>query len=172
MNKLLIISFIIFCMLSNSHASSIRKCRQTDGSILFTNKPCPIATRSFSSVFNNNRNRKVPPFRQANYVRLQNTMIQAKTADVMEQRAQVLIDKAVSLARQGKINNAYDMVAASYAKLSAKLKDKRWKGQPIEEYTLNIQGLFEEVLISQSTISSANTLEAIVQTAWNNYHAK
>ena len=170
MKKQLFLGFIIFtCLIQASYASSFWKCRQSDGTIVYTNKVCSIATRSYTSVFNRNRNRKPPPFRQANFVRLQNSMVNAKSADNMEERAQVIIDKALSLAQKGRMNNAYDMVAASYAKLSEQLKDKRWKGQPIDDYALKIQDLFEEVLISQSTTSTSVDLEAIVQAAWKNY---
>ena len=168
MKQQIAIFFIIFSLVPIAYASSIRKCRQSDGSLLFTNKPCPMATRSFSKVYS--KKRKVPPFRQANFVRLQKTMIQAKSAEIMELRAQVIMDKALSLAKQGRMNNAYDMVAASYAKLSTDIKNRHWNDQPISHYSLKIRGLFEEVLISQSTTSTAIVMENIVQAAWKNYH--
>ena len=171
MNKPIIIGFIIFtCFIQASYAASFWKCRQSDGTVIYTNKTCSSIARPSSNVFNKSKNRKVPPFRQANFVRLQNSMINASSAKKMEQRAQIIIDKALTLAQKGRINNAYDMVAASYAKLSKQLKDKRWKDQPIEGYALKMQSLFEEVLISQSTTTKPVELELIVQTAWENYH--
>ena len=170
MNRYKIISFIVLISLVNiSYASSIRKCRQSDGTILFTNKPCAIATRSFTSLYNEKKYRKPAPFRQASFVRLQKTMIQAESADKMQQRARVIMDKALTIAKNGHINNAYDIVASSYAKLSERLKNRHWKGQIIESYSLRTQRLFEEVLISQSTTSTFVAMEIIVQAAWNNY---
>jgi len=170
MNSHKILLLIILISLVNiSYASSIRKCRQSDGTILFTNKPCSIATRSFSSLYNKNRYRKQPPFRQASFVRLQKTMIQAKSAENMENHARIIMDKALTIAKNGHMNNAYDIVASSYAKLSEQLKNKRWKGQKIEVYSLRTRRLFEEVLISQSTTSTFVAMEIIVQVAWNNY---
>ncbi|MCU7836265.1 MAG: hypothetical protein KZQ83_13570 [gamma proteobacterium symbiont of Taylorina sp.] len=173
--QLFLFIFITFMSLSSTvYSASIRQCRQADGTILFTNKSCSIAKRSFPVVFNNayiNKTayRKKPPFRHSNFIRLQNKMINARTAESMEEHARTIMDSILSYTKNGQINKAYDMVASSYAKISVHLKKKQWEQQAIAEHIVKIQGLFEEVLISQPTISTAIAFNDVVQTAWENY---
>ena len=98
-------------------------------------------------------------------------MLAAQTLQEMEKYAQTIIGKVRTSAQDGKIKAAYDMVAATYAKISKDLKKSRWEGQSVAEYTLKIQSLFEEIMITQSTISTATELNQVIQTAWENYQA-
>jgi len=64
------------------------------------------------------------------------------------------------------------MVASSYAKLSVYVKQKKIKSQSVEKSTIRIRRLFEEILISQPTISTITAFNQVVKTAWGNYYQK
>ena len=183
MNKQLLIIFFIFYIVisSNASASTISRCIQPDGTIEFTNKGCSKAnslhsknsfarnfTQSHISTFKKKKSKKAS-FNTSGFIHLQNKMIKAQTLSEMEKHAQTITDKIRSSAQQGKINTAFNMVAATYAKLSKYLKKRQWEGQSVAGYTHKIRTLFEEILITQSTISTAEELNRVIQTAWKNY---
>jgi len=175
----LLTSFLVLSM-NSSYAASIRKCRQSDGTLVFTNKPCAIATRSRPSVYNktftnksfSRQYRKQAPFRQKAFVQLQKKMITADSIEKMEEHSQEIINKTITYTKKGKLNTAYNMIAASYARLSEDLKNKQWKGQKVSDYALKIRLLFEKILISQSTTSTAKEFNEVVQAAWIYYYNK
>ncbi len=61
------------------------------------------------------------------------------------------------------------MVAATYVSLSKYMKKRQWEGLQIETQTIKIHSLFEEILITQSTISTANELNQAIETAWGKH---
>lgn len=183
MNKQLLIFFMTFYIVisNNSSASTISRCIQPDGTIEFTNKGCSKAnslhskksfTRNFTqshiTTFKKNKSKRAS-FNTSGFIHLQNKMIKAQTLPEMEKHAQTITDKIRSSAQQGKINTAFNMVAATYAKLSKYLKKRQWEGQSVEEYTLKIRSFFEEILITQSTVSTAEEFNRVIQTAWKKY---
>jgi len=178
MSRLFLVSLLLIISLINTaYASSIRQCRQSDGSILFTNKSCSIATRSFPNTFKKTFTgkksyRKTPPFRKKSFIRLQKKMIYARSTDSMESHARTITNLTLSYTKDGHINKAYDMVASSYAKLSVYVKQKKIKSQSVEKSTIRIRRLFEEILISQPTISTITAFNQVVKTAWGNYYQK
>jgi hypothetical protein len=86
-----------------------------------------------------------------------------------ERHAQSITNKVQIHLQNGKLKPAYDMIAATYVKLSKDLKQKQWQGQPINKHSLKIHALFEEILISQSNISNNSELNQVIEKAWHNY---
>lgn len=173
-----------FIFINNVAASSIIQCTQPDGTIEFTNQGCSKSnsynsrttyrhnsTQSLIKKTKKKKNRKSYPFRQNSFVQLQNKLIKAKTQQEVDQHAQVITEKIRSHAQRGKIKNAYDMVAATYVKLSKHIKKREWEGLEINSETIKIRSLFEEILITQSTISTANGLNLAIKSAWKNRQA-
>ena len=181
MKKYPITSFIISGMLFSNIviASRITQCTQADGTIEFTNQGCSKSSSYNSSTsYRNNSsqslvkktrkksNRKSAPFRQTAFVQLQNKLIKAETQIEIEQHAQIITEKVRSHAQKGKLKNAYDMIAATYVKLSKHIKKRQWEGLQINTQTVKIRSLFEEILITQSTISTASDLNLAIENAW------
>ncbi|MDX2506939.1 MAG: hypothetical protein QNL62_21035 [Gammaproteobacteria bacterium] len=171
-------------MSGNTLATTIFQCELPDGTIEFTNKGCSksnsLFVRKIVSSSNTTevrkkrikkKNRPRAPFTHTGFINLQNKMLGAQTLQEMEKYAQTIIGKVRTSVQQGKINAAYDMVAATYAKISKAMKKSQWEGQSVAEYTLKIQSLFEEIMITQSTISTTTELNQVIQTAWKNYQA-
>ncbi|MCW8928926.1 MAG: hypothetical protein OQL19_01660 [Gammaproteobacteria bacterium] len=167
---------------NNTIASSITQCIQDDGTIEFTNQGCSKSSRFNSkSIYKHSSNqslvkktrkkskRKSKPFKQADFVQLQNKLLKAETQQEIEQHAQKITEKVQSHAQRGKLKNAYDMVAATYVKLSKHIKKKEWEGQEINNQTVKMRSLFEEILITQSTISTANEFNLAVESAWKKH---
>ncbi len=179
MNKQLI-TLIIMLLLSNaSIAASIIQCTQPDGTIEFTNRGCSKSNaynsrttyrpNSSQSLVRKKTNRKRAPFKQAAFVRLQKKLIMAETSEEMEQQAEIITEKIRSYSQKGKLKKAYDMVAATYVKLSKHLKKEHWEGRQINTDIVRIRSVFEDILITQSTISSANELDLAIETAWQRH---
>lgn len=184
MNKQLLISLLILTLLlcNSVIAATITQCTQPDGTIEFTNQGCS-KSNSFNSKtsyrHNSNQslvkktrkksNRKSAPFRQTAFLQLQKKLIKAETQKEIEQHAQIITEKVRSHAQKGKLKNAYDMVAATYVKLSKHIKKRQWQGLEINNQTIKIRSLFEDILITQSTISSANELNLAIESAWKKH---
>ena len=162
-------SFLLFAA-HNTMAETIIKCVQTDGTIEFTNKSCS-KNSSYQSKNKYKRisKHKKSAFLQADFIYLQKKLIHAKTQDNIEQQAQNIIKKINASAKQGKINSAYNMTAATYAKLAKHIKEKQWQAQSINKYLLPIRSLFEDILISQSTTLTSKEFNQIVENALQNY---
>lgn len=173
--------FIFFFLNTQVQAVTISQCQLADGTIEFTNKGCTKSTqlhsrRTFNKDLNNSQlvkvrktKRKQKLFKQKSFVHLQNKLIKAKNLSEMEKHAQIITDTVKASAQQGQLDAAYDMVAATYVKISKYLKNKRWTGEPTADYMTKIRSLFEEILISQSTTSSAQEMTLIIQNAWKSY---
>ncbi len=185
MNKQLLISLLIILKLlfiNSAIAATITQCTQPDGTIEFTNQGCS-KSNSFNSKtsykHNSNqslvkktrkkRNRKSAPFRQTAFIQLQKKLIKAETQKEIEQHAQIITEKVRSHAQKGKLKNAYDMIAATYVKLAKHIKKRQWEGLEINDKTIKIRSLFEEILITQSTISTADELNLAIESAWKKH---
>jgi len=118
------------------------------------------------------RTKAQKPFKQAGFVDLQKKLIGAKDLNEMEKYARTITNKVNNSAQQGKLNAAYNMVAATYVKISKYLKKKHWEGQSVAEYTFKIRTLFEDILITQSTTNSSVEFNQIIESAWQNYQTK
>ena len=163
-------------------AAGITKCTQPDGTIEFTNQGCSKSNR-FNSKGSYRYNSKQPfvitgwkknsrksaAFRQADFVQLQDKLLMAETQEESEQHAQTITDKVRFHAQKGKLKTAYDMIAATYVKLSKHLKKRQWEGQKINAQTHKARTLFEQILITQSTISTADELNQAIEIAWKNH---
>ncbi len=180
-----LLSAILATLLFISHnaiAEAIYKCTQPDGTIEFTNKDC-AKSNQFQSKLSYSRNstlllvskskirrsKRSAVFLQPAFVQLQKELIRAETLKDIETHAQTITSKISSHARQGKIKTAYNMVAATYVKLSKHIKKRQWQGQFIEDYIPGIRTLFEEILITQSTITSTVEFNQAIENAWLNY---
>lgn len=93
----------------------------------------------------------------------------AETLQESEQHARTITEKVRSHAQKGKLKTAYDMVAATYVKLSKHLKKRHWEGRDINTQNVRIRALFEEILITQSSISSADELHQAIEIAWQKH---
>jgi hypothetical protein len=192
MKKTIPLFFLTSILISQANVASatIFQCKQPDGTIEFTNKGCAKsnrlqAKRTFSEGYtkshiillgngnksNKKKNRTKAPFRQADFIQVQKKMLGAGSREEMEKFALTITNKVKASAQEGRISDAYNLVAATYAKISKDLKQKQWKGQSTADYSHKIRTLFEDILISQSTISSAKELEKIIQIAWQNLQA-
>lgn len=190
MPQILLIPLLALCLFVSDKtlAASIFQCEQPDGTIEFTNQGCAKSNTLYSKrTYNNNftqsnvtrvnpkkakkKSRRRAPFTQSGFVHLQSKLLNAQTLVEMEQHAQTITDKIRSSAQQGKINAAFDMAAATYAKLSKYLKQRQWEGHSVAEYAFRIRTLFEEILITQSTISTTSEFNQAIQSAWKNYQA-
>ena len=165
-----IASSVILFTAHNTMADTIIKCVQADGTIEFTNKSC--STNSHYQSRNNYKRastHKGSAFLQADFIQLQKKLIRAKTQDNIEQYAHNIIKKINTYAQQGKINSAYNMTAATYAKLAKHIKQKKWQNQSINDYILPVHSLFEDILLSQSSTSTVNEFNIVVKNALLNY---
>ncbi len=161
----------------NANTAGIIQCTQPDGTIEFTNQSCS-KSNSFTSrsTYKKNSNkrqtkRNSAPFRQTSFVKLQKRLIKAETQDDAEKHARIITEKIRSYAVKGNLKYAYDMVAATYASLSKDIKKKQWNGIEINDQTLKIRALFEKILITQSSTSSAKELNLAIEDAWTNHLA-
>ena len=181
MNKKQVILFLIL-FINNASASNITQCVQPNCTIEFTNQGCSKSnhynskstythnsTQSLVKKTKKKSNRKSAPFRQTSFVQLQKELIKAETQKEAEQHAKVITEKVRSHAHKDKLKNAYDMVAATYVRLSKHIKKRQWEGLEINAQTLKIRSLFEEILITQSTISTANELNLAIESAWEKH---
>ena len=185
MNNALLILILTLSMgmFSNVSATTISQCKQPDGTIEFSNQGCSKSNslnskrtfrRNFTQSYVTNlrkNSRKGAPFRQADFVALQNKMLAAQNLQEMQKHAQTIIAKVRTSAQKGKLNAAFNMVAATYAKVSKEMKKKQWKGQSVNRHTFKVLTLFEDILITQSTTSTASELNQTIQSAWENYQA-
>ncbi len=181
MNKSLLIlcSALTILISQNITASAITQCIQPDGTIEFTNQGCSsqqtrqtkkqLTHISFSSRKTHKRKH---PFRQQSFVALQNKLIKAEAQLEIEQHAQAITDKIHQALKTGSLKNAYNMVAATYVKLAKHLKKKQWEALAINNQALRTRALFEEILITQSTVTDTEELTLIIDTAWKNYQEK
>lgn len=184
MNKLLLLLFFSLNLLAtNSIASgSISQCIQPDGTIEFTNKACAksnvlkskkqITMRSSTLKNTRKSQRRKAPFRQQLFVTMQNKLIKAEAQLEIEQHAQLITNKIHRQVQTDSLKNAYDMVAATYVKLSKHIKKRHWEGLSIKSQTRRTHRLFEEILITQSNITSKEEFTQVIETAWKNYQKK
>ncbi len=173
-------SFLLLILLliaQNAFSASISQCTQPDGTIEFTNMGCghsqrlkrtnSLTTGSFQSY---SKQRKRKAFLQTNFVHLQKNIVKSKTPKETEKYAYQLTKTVITQAQQSKhLKVAYNMIAAIYARLSKHLKKQRWEGVNNYKHTIKIRNLFKEILETQSTTSTTNEFEAIINSAWDNY---
>ena len=182
---LVIASVLLVFFSGNVAAVTISQCQLPDGSIEFTNQGCSKkgqlhARRTFSKNLNQSevinvrktKKRQQKLFKQPSFVRLQDKLIKSDNLTEMEKYTQLIIDSVKSSAQQGQLDAAYDMIAATYVRISRYLKKQRWQGQSVDEHVVKIRTLFENILISQSTTSSATELAQVIQNAWLTYLVK
>ncbi len=166
------------------NAATITQCVQPDGTIEFTNQGCSksnsynskatfnrYSSQSLVSKTKKNNKRRTASFRKADFISLQNKLLKAETMEEVAQRAQIITDKVRTHAKNGELKLAYNMIAATYVKLSKDIKQKHWEGQKINPTSLKIRTLFEEILITQSTISTADEFNQAIKTAWKNHQS-
>ncbi len=179
---LLFVFSLFFC--GELNAATITQCVQPDGTIEFTNQGCSKSSRynskatfnryssqSLVSKTKKKNKRRTASFRQADFINLQNKLLKAETMEEIAQRAQIIIDKVRAHAKNGELKLAYNMVAATYVKLSKDIKQKNWEGQKINPINLKVRTLFEEILITQSTISTADEFNQAIKTAWKKHQS-
>jgi hypothetical protein len=182
MIKSLLVLFFLLFLVATGHASmTIVQCIQPDGTIEFSNKGCSKSNQlkskkiyrhdlSSSRVVSVNAKKKKPrPFRQGSFIKLQQNLIAAQNSDEIKQHARKITDKINYSAQAGQLNAAYDMVAATYAKIARHIKNKRWQGQDVHTHTLKLKNLFESILITQSTTANNGDFKIIVQSAWQKF---
>ncbi len=180
-------SLSVFCILpvllvsNNIQAVTISQCIQADGTIEFTNQGCSGSSNlSARRVFTKNLTRAVinktstrkhrqKPFRQKEFVQLQTQLLKARSRSEMEKHTRDIMYKINDHARKGNLKAAYNMIAATYAKLAKEHKNQQWKGLSVSKDAQKIQSLFENILITQSTTSKPSELTQIIQTAWDNF---
>jgi len=175
---------ILSSLLLFSHAISaatITQCTQPDGTIEFTNQGCSKSNKLYSrqvysrsstlSLISKNKlkRKRSSAFLQPAFIQLQKALMRSKTLKDIEELAQTITNKVNSHAQQGKINAAYNMIAATYVKLSKHMKQKQWEGQTVKTYIPGIRTLFEDILITQSTTTSATEFNHAIENAWSNY---
>ncbi len=162
---------------------TISQCVQSDGTIEFTNQGCSQSSKlSTRRVFSNDltqsyiknnhgsrqtSKRKQKPFRQKDFIKLQSQLLQAHNLSEMEQLSRTIIYKVNKHAQKGDLRAAYNMIAATYAKLAKEHKKKHWEGKPVPQHSLKIEELFENILITQPTTSRPEEMTLIIQNAWN-----
>lgn len=167
----------------NTWSVTISQCVQADGSIEFTNQGCSgsgklNARRVFSddltySYIKNKRPSKhrQKPFREKDFVQLQSQLLKAHSLLEMEKHSRSIMYKVNDHAQKGNLRAAYNMIAATYAKLAREHKQKTWQGKPVSEQALKIQELFENILITQSTTTKPSELTQIIQKAWDQFQS-
>ncbi len=168
-------SFLLLILLliaQNAFSASISQCTQPDGTIEFTNMGCGHSqrlkrTKSLMTGYSKQRKRKA--FLQTNFVHLQKNIVKSKTPKETEKYAYKLTKTAITQAQSNQLKTAYNMIAAIYARLSKHLKKQRWEGVNNYKHTIKIRNLFKEILETQSTTSTTNEFEAIINSAWDNY---
>jgi len=165
-----IASSLLLFSVHNTMAGTIIKCVQTDGTIEFTNKSCSKNGRYQSKNHYKRGSKHIrSAFLQADFLYLQKNLIHAKTQGGIEQQAHKIINKINTYAQQGKINSAYNMTAATYAKLAKHIKEKQWQAQSINKHLLPIRSLFEDILLSQSTTLTSGEFNQAIEMALLNY---
>ncbi|GEM_PF-3246504 len=177
---LFIVLYLSFLFSKPAIALTISQCRQPDGTIEFTNKGCTknnqlFSRQRFSSNSKHNlkikkisRRKAKAAFLQTDFVHLQKKLLQAKDEADMKVHALTITRKIKLRAQQGEINSAYNMLAFTYAQLSKEIKQKKWMGQPINDTSKKIHLFFEQILITQSTITSSTEFNQAIETAWQN----
>jgi hypothetical protein len=176
MNKKFLILLFMFNLFlhSDSIAGTIIQCKLSDGSIEFTNKSCSqskISNKKYKSQWIKKK-RKSLPFKEKNFIHLQNKLLQANTIKEINSHAQKITDKISYHAKRNQLKIAYDMIAATYVKLSKKLKKQQWQEFTVHIPTMKIRNFFEVILISQSTVSNSNEFEQVIKVAWKHYQKK
>ncbi len=166
----IIANSLLLFYVHNTMAGAIIKCVQADGTIEFTNKSCSKNGHYQSkSHYQQGSKHRRSAFLQADFLYLQKNLIHAETQGDIEQQAHKIINKINTYAQQGKINSAYNMTAATYAKLAKYIKEKQWRVQSINKHLLPIRSLFEDILLSQSTTLTSGEFNQAVETALLNY---
>ncbi len=153
-------------------AATIIQCRQADGSIEFTNKSCSKKnkSRSKTNYSSSNHHKKSTDFLQGFFIQQQEQLLQATTQKEISKQGKIITQTINSYAQQGKLNSAYNMVASVYAKLSKQIKKYHWQAQPVSHDKQNIRLLFENILMTQSMISSIEEFSNTIDKSWQNYN--
>ncbi len=181
--KSLSVFFILPALLAsnNIQAVTISQCVQADGTVEFTNQGCSgsskrgarhFFSKNFTrSIINKTSTRKhrQKPFRQKEFVQLQTQLLKAQSLAEMEKHTRDIMYKVNGHAQKGNLRAAYNMIAATYAKLAKEHKKQQWEGVTVSENALKVQSLFENILITQSTTSKPAELTQIIQIAWDNF---
>ncbi len=132
---------------------TISQCIQADGTIEFTNQGCSQSYIKNTHTSRHISKRKQKLFRQKDFIKLQSQLLQAHNLSEMERLSRTIMYKVNEHAQKGNLRAAYNMIAATYAKLAKEHKKKHWEGKPVPQHSLKIQELFENVLITQPTTS-------------------
>jgi hypothetical protein len=167
---------LILLITQNAFSASISQCTQPDGTIEFTNMGCGHSQRlkrtkslTAGSSQSHSKQRKRKALLQANFVYLQKKIVISKTPKETVKYAHKLTKTVITQAQSKHLKVAYNMIAAIYARLSKHLKKQRWEGVSNYKHTIKIKNLFKEILETQSTTSTTNEFEAIINSAWDNY---
>ena len=175
--------FLTLFLSQNIWSVTISQCIHADGTVEFTNQGCSRSSKlKARRVFSNDLSqsyikssriskRKQKPFRQKDFIKLQSRLLQANTLAEMEQYSRTIIYKVNKHVQKGNLRAAYNMIAATYARLAKEYKQKQWKGQPVSAHTLKIQELFEKILVTQSTTSRPEEMTRIIQNAWEQFQS-
>ncbi len=126
---------------------TISQCIQADGTIEFTNQGCSQSYIKNTHTSRHISKRKQKLFRQKDFIKLQSQLLQAHNLSEMERLSRTIMYKVNEHAQKGNLRAAYNMIAATYAKLAKEHKKKHWEGKPVPQHSLKIQELFENVLI-------------------------
>ena len=155
-------------------AATIYQCEQPDGTIEFSNQGC-----SKSSTLENKkryRHKKLYNIKKSrspnrlNISHLQNKILKSTSADEMEKLAKQITDKVFTKAQQGQLRIACNAVAATYAKIARQLERKKRNGESVSQLSASMQMLFEEIMLSEATLNSADDLNKEIALAWEKYH--
>lgn len=171
MKKLQLLMLIVFLIaIAFSHtpqAATIVQCVQPDGTIEFSNQGCSKSnTRKRKKVYNAKNKRASS---KLNISRLQNRILKSTTADEMETHALQIIDKVSKTAQKGQLRIACNAIASTYAKLARQRQQQHRKGQPVNPPSANMQMLFEEIMLAEAAINTADELDREITRAWEKY---
>ncbi len=171
----LILPVVVIAALSNTaRAETIYQCEQPDGTIEFSNQGCSKSSKlerkksyKHKKLYNIKKSRSSS---RLNISSLQKRILQTSSADELEKYAREIIDKVHSTAQKGQLRIACNAIASTYAKLTRQQQRQKRQGKAVPLSSANIQMLFEEIMLAEAMINTANELEREISLAWEKYH--
>jgi hypothetical protein len=179
MNKLKLLMLTVFfttiAFTDALRASTIYQCEQPDGTIEFSNQGCSKSntfkrkkTYKHKKLYNVKRSRS---YGGLNIAHLQNKILKSTSADEMEKHARAITDTVLNTAQKGQIRIACNTIASTYAKLARQFERRKRQGEPVPLPSAKMQMLFEEIMLAEATINTANKLDREITLAWEKYRS-
>lgn len=156
-------------------ASTIYQCEQPDGTIEFTNQGC-----SKSNTLERKKRYKQQKFYtvkksrssgKLNITHLQNKILKSTSTDEMEKHARAITDTVIITAKKGQLRIACNAIASTYAKLARQRVQQKRQGKQVDLPSSNIHMLFEEIMLAEAGINTADDLDREISLAWDKYPA-